>query len=394
MAAVDVARAEELETVELVPRDRASWSPAALFAPIASLFRGGPAHYFSPHEIVIRTTPPGAGLDFSYVRRSFQKAFEQGDAPCRLLLPSPSSAGEHDTVKIRAFLDGYKQKDVSVPVRSQVAELLIELEPLSNALTAATHLYFADLARLGFVTKEAVIARNQEARDGFSLILLQTAATPEALASLAQVRNPLISSLRTQQLGEDLLIHFALTDVADSDSIRNLQHYDPVRRLHTFAVRVEPKAGAEGAVRRSIDALARIRPARVDACALRFEDELRRRLAPAALARALDVSQSPIGAHLQSAMRRLGELSPGGAVSLADGTTYRTDVPLELSAATSQAGDVVGYLALLRAFVEELEPETFRVETLRGVVAPELGPVQFAAAVEAGVVAERDCRAQ
>ncbi len=392
VAVVGAARAEELETVELVPQDRASWSPASLFAPIVSLFRGGPAHYFSPREIVIRTTPPGAALDFFYVRRSFQKAFEQGDAPCKLVLPSPSSAGERDTVKIRAFLDGYKQNEVSVSLRSRVSEVLIELEPLSNALTAATHLYFAGRARLGFVTKEAVVARNQVARDGFSLILIQTGATPQALASLAKVRNPLIASVRPQQLGEDLVIRFALTDTADSDGIRNSQHYDPVRRLHTFTVLVEPKDGADSSERRSIDALARIPAATVDACALRYEDQLRQRLEPAALARALDASRSPIAKYLQAAMRRLGDLSPGGTVTLADGTPYRTDVPLELAAATSQAPEVIGYLAMLRAFVDELEPEAYRVETLRGIVAPELAPARFGAVVEAGKTAERECR--
>ena len=39
--------------------------------------------------------------------------------------------------EVRAFLDGYSQKEVSLPVRGTVDELLIELEPLSNALKAA-----------------------------------------------------------------------------------------------------------------------------------------------------------------------------------------------------------------------------------------------------------------
>jgi hypothetical protein len=281
---------------------------------------------------------------------------------------------------------------VSVPVRSRVDELLIELDPLSNALSAVTHLYFADTARIGFVTKEAVVARNQAARGGFSLILLQTGATPDALASLAKVRNPLIASVRPQQLGEDLVVRFALTEHADSNATRNLQSYDPVRRLHTFTVSVEPKGGAGNSVRRSIDALARIQPSDVDACALRYEVELRKRLEPAALARALDASQSPIGKYLNAAMRRLGDLSPDRIVTLADGTTYRVDIPLELSAATSQAAQVVGYLAMLRAFVAELEAEAYRVETLRGIVAPELGPERFAGVLEAGEVAERACR--
>ena len=79
-------------------------------------------------------------------------------------------------------------------------------------------------------------------------------------------------------------------------------------------------------------------------------------------------------------------------MTLADGTPFRTDVPLELAAATSQAAEVIGYLAMLRAFVDELEPEAYRVETLRGIVAPELAPARFGAVVEAGNTAERECR--
>jgi hypothetical protein len=392
LAVAATASAEELQVVELKPQDSASWGPSALFSPITSLFRGGPAHYFSAREIVIRTTPPGAALDLFYVRRSFQKAFEQGDAPCRLVLPSPSSASEYDTVKVRAFLDGYSQKEISLPVRGTESEVMIELDPLSNSLRAATHLYFADHARVGFLTEEAVVARNQTARDGFSLILLQTAATPDALASLARVTNPLISAIRPQQLGEDLVLRFALTDAADPDAIRNLQEYDAVRRLHRFTVVVEPKDGAGDPVTRAIAALARIQPRDIDACALRYENELRERLEPAALARALDASQSPIARYLRAAMRRLGEISPAGSVTLGDGTVYRTAVPLELSAATSQAADVIGYIAVLRAFVRELEREPYRVETLRGVISPELEPSRFSAVVEQGVAAERACR--
>ena len=87
-------------------------------------------------------------------------------------------------------------------------------------------------------------------------------------------------------------------------------------------------------------------------------------------------------------------VSPGAAVVLADGTSYRTDVPLELSAASSQASEVRGYLALLRRFVTELEAEPYRRETLRGLIAPEVGPSDFGAIIDAGEVAERQCLAR
>lgn len=387
------ALAEELEVVEMTPEDRASWSPTAIFAPITSLFRGGPGFWYSPREIEIRTTPPGAALDFFYVRRSFQKGFEQGDAPVRLVLPSPNEAGPYDSVKIRASLDGYKQEEVSVKLRSRQREVLIELEPLANSLMAVTHLYFADRASIGFLTKEAVTFRMQRGSDDYTLVLLETGSQPEALESLGEVRDSLVASLRPQQVGQDLIVRIALTERARRAEVdlRQRQSYDPVRRLHHFALELVPKGESGAAVQRAREALARIRAGHVSGCALRYENALRERLEPAALARALAPSSAFTAPYLRAAMRRLGEVSPGGVVVLTDGTRYRTDAPLELSAASSQAAEVQGYLALLRRFVAELEPEPYRTATLRGLIAPELGPKRFAAVLAAAEAAERQC---
>ena len=91
-------------------------------------------------------------------------------------------------------------------------------------------------------------------------------------------------------------------------------------------------------------------------------------------------------------MKRLGEVSPGGAVELVDGTRFRPAISLELAAAASQAAEVKGYLALLRGFVALLEPEEHRRETLRGLVAPELPPDAFGSRLAAAEAAERRCR--
>ncbi|MCP4940825.1 MAG: hypothetical protein GY924_02435, partial [Planctomycetaceae bacterium] len=76
----------------------------------------------------------------------FQKAYEQADAPAVVVLPSRNEAGKHDSLKVRAFLDGYQQGEASLKVRSRQQELQIDLVPLSNQLLAVTHLYFADQA--------------------------------------------------------------------------------------------------------------------------------------------------------------------------------------------------------------------------------------------------------
>jgi hypothetical protein len=90
-------------------------------------------------------------------------------------------------------------------------------------------------------------------------------------------------------------------------------------------------------------------------------------------------------------MKRLGEVSPGGVIELADGTQYHPGVPLQLAAALNQAADARGYLALLRRLVALLEPESQRTAVLRGLVAPELPPEEFAAALESAQARERAC---
>ncbi len=397
LAPTHEGRAEEtLDVVELIPNERASWSPTSLLSPLTSIFRGGPGHWYSPREIVVRTTPPGAALDFFYVRRSFQKGFEQGDAPCKVVLPSPYEAGPHDTLKVRAFYDGYQQKEVSLKVRGREKELLIELEPLANSLVAVTHLYFADRASIGFLTKEHATFRVQEAPLGYSLILVETGITPEAAESLEAAHDALVARLGPQQLGQDLVVRVQLTEPAREDGVelRQRQSYDAVRRLHRFTLDVAPRHPSASSVRRAHGALARIRSDHVSGCALRYENAVREELDPAGLARALTPSGSFTDPYLRAAMRRLGAVSPGAVVVLADGTSYRTDVPLELSAASSQASEVRGYLALLRRFVTELEAEPYRRETLRGLLAPEVGPSDFEAIVDAGEAAERQCLAR
>ena len=90
-------------------------------------------------------------------------------------------------------------------------------------------------------------------------------------------------------------------------------------------------------------------------------------------------------------MRRLGEVSPGGTVTLVDGTRYDTRVPLQLAAAHNDAANAQGYLALLRRFVALLEPASQRNDVLRGLLAPEMTRSDFAAAISGAESAERTC---
>jgi hypothetical protein len=58
----------------------------------------------------------------------------------------------------------------------------------------------------------------------------------------------------------------------------------------------------------------------------------------------------------------------------------------------SQAAQARGYLALLRAFVRELEVPANRLDTLRGLVAPESGAEAFAGVFANAERREASCR--
>jgi hypothetical protein len=387
------ARGEE--TIELIPDQRASWGATNLFAPITGWFLGGPGYWYSPRRIEVETTPPGAALDLYYVRSNFQKAYEQADAPVTIVLPSRVEATPRDSVTIRALLDGHRQEEVKVRVRSRQSRVLIELEPVANTLVALTHTYLAGRGSLDFLTEEALTFRTEKHGETYSVVFLETALSPEAREGIEEVASSLISSVKGLQLGEDLVVRLTLSEAARRVDleIRFHQSFDPARSLHRFALNLVPGDGGAEAVRRARAALARITPRQVRGCALEFDTTLRQQLDPAALAQALEPKGAFTDPYLRAATRRLGEVSPGGVVTLTDGTTFRVSVPIELAAAASQTPEARGYLALLRQFVAELEPPANRRRTLRGLIAPELGSARFDTIMDRAEAGERRCLA-
>jgi hypothetical protein len=390
------AEPAQMETVELVPEDRAGWSVSNLFAPFAGLLRGDPDYWYETRVLEIDTTPPGAILDLFYVRSNFQKGYEQADAPVRVILPSRVEAGPRDGLTIRALLDGHRQQEVHVPIRSSQRQVMIDLEPLPNQLQALTHVYLGGRASLTFITDEALTFRVQKESQGFQLVLTETGIAPGAAATLEGIHSSLIDEIRPQQLGEDLVVRVKLSDAARRDQItpRSYQAYDPVRGLHSFRLDLAPSDGGAAAVAAARAALDRIDRRHVSGCALEWDRSLREQLEAGDLARALAPSGSFTDPYLRAAMRRLGEVSPDASVRLGDGTTFRVDTPIELMAAASQAHEVQGYLALLRRFVAEMEAPDDRDETLRGLVAPEVPWSRFEGMLEAARGRERRCLAR
>src|SRR5262245_63319939 len=130
-------------------------------------------------------------LDLFYVRSNFQKRYEQAEAPARVLLPPRVEAGPRDALVVRAFREGFRQKEVSVRIHSSENHLMLELEPLPNTLLAASHTYLAGRASLAFLAKESLSVRVQDGDSGFSVILAET-----ALGSRSEEHTSELQSLR------------------------------------------------------------------------------------------------------------------------------------------------------------------------------------------------------
>jgi hypothetical protein len=314
------------------------------------------------------------------------------------VLPRRVEAGPRDAVNIRAFLDGYRQKEVSIRISSTQDDVHIDLEPLPNRLEAVSHTYLAGRASLAFLTKEALTVQVQEVEGGFRVILSETAKGEGLEDAFVGLRSPLIRSLDALQLGEDLLVRATLAPGVSVSKgggyqLRRRQSRDELRDLWIYHVDMVPADGGAEAVARARGAFAEIGAGDVSGCAARFDETLRESLEPAELARALAPRGSFTDPYLRTAMKRLGEVTPGGRIRMRDGSTLAPGSAIELTAAMSQPADALGYLALLRSFVAKVEPPAERRDTLRGLVAPEIDAASWAAITDRAELSERQCLA-
>jgi hypothetical protein len=383
----------EREVVDMTPDDKAGVSGRHLIAPLTALFQGGLKHQYAPREIDVDTTPSGGFVDLFYIRRNFQKRFEQAEAPVTVLLPARINAGPRDSLLIRAFNEGYRQKSVTIPMSSRQTSVVINLDPLPNTLKALSHRYFAGRSTLDFLTTELPNFRVQESAKGFQLILSETALSSEAGSSLNGMRSPMLGGAVTQQLGEDLVImvEFSPRAAEEGVQLRSRQQRQAARDLHAFSLDIVPTAGTGTAVTSAQAALQRIGPGEVSGCASRFDTSLREQLDPGSLARALTPRGDFTDPYLRAAMRRLGELSPDGSVDFGGGVRYTPSVSFELEVALSEAGNARGYLVLLWRFVAGLEAPEYRRDTFRSLVAPELDSMSFDVMMDRAEEQERSC---
>ena len=385
LAAVGWSTAEAAETVVLKPDRPASWRPSKVFAFLR------PGHNYGERSIEIETIPSGATIDLFYIRANFQKRYEQTESPAKVILPKRASAGPRDAVTIRAFAEGYRQKEVSLRVASKQDKVLIELDPLPNRLVAVSHTYFAGRASLAFLTVEPLTVRIQNRGPSFNVILAETARGPELGDSLDGIRSPLIDGVESLQLGEDLLVKVKNPPGQKDIQLRARQSREELRDLYVYSVDMIPADGGVESVRRARQTLAGITAEDVSGCAATFDASLRRSLDHAALSRALAPRGAFTDPYLRAAMKRLGEVSRDGRIALVDGSAFNATNPIELAAAMSQPAEARGYLALLRAFVSEFEAVEHCGETLRSLLAPEIGATRFSKILREAEAAERSC---
>ncbi len=390
------AIAAERATVDLIPPTRSGWTIGRLFAPITGLFRGGPGYWYDERTLEIDTQPSGASLDLFYLRENVQLRFERAESPVLLLLPKRIDAGSRDSVAIRVVLDGFLHEEVSVEVRSLETQATIDLSPLPNRLQAITHTRLSGRESLRFLTTEATVFRLRKMSDGFSIVLSRTRLSDRASDSMQSVSSAGIETLRAEQLGEDLVVWARLDASAEKGlDVRSTQGYDAIRDLHHLSVELVPAEGNAAALARCQQALDRIQRSKVFGCGLEFDRAMRSRLDPEALSRALTPSAAFLAPYLQSALRRLGELSPDGLIELTDTTKFLPSKPIDLAAASARSAEAVGYLSLLRELVAELEPtDRDRRNTLRGVIAPEMSREQFDGISDFAEDLERRCSAR
>jgi hypothetical protein len=382
---VSCAAAEATETVVLKPDRKASWRPSRMFAFLR------PGHNYGERSIAIETIPESATIDLFYIRANFQKRYEQAESPAKVVLPNRAEAGPRDAITIRAFAEGYRQKEVSIRVASKQDKVLIELEPLPNSLVAVSHTYFAGRASLAFLTKEPLTVRIQKRDSGFNVILAETAKGPELGDGLDGIRSPLIDAVESLQLGEDLLVQVKTSRGQQETQLRARQSREELRDLYVYSVDMIPGGRGAELVTRARQTLAGIGAGDVSGCASVFDGKLREALDPAALSRALAPRGAFTDPYLRAAMKRLGEVSPGRRIAMIDGSSFNPANPIELAAAMSQPAEARGYLALLRTFVNEFESGDHCGETLRSLLAPETGATRFAEILEQARAAERSC---
>ena len=369
--------------VDLIPTERAAWSPKNLGIGVTSML-GGWNYWYTVREISVETVPSNADLRLYYIRSNFQKRFEQSHTPALVKIPPRVDMTYKDAVKFHAIADGYLAQEVSYDAQKVPDHVVLQLHVLPNSLVSLSHTELAGRTSLTMRTTEQPDVRMSKntSLKGFQIALTKTAVKLEGKPPAGGGH---VTGLAALQLGEDAIIRVE-TDAGDLE-VRSRQSFDAVQSQYVYVFDIVPPgtaAPSDGQVRARLDALAFTPEANCDD---RFAAVLREKLGDAALTDAFRPSGELTDMYQREAMLRLGRYHEG-TVKTDTGETLRTGSSLELALAMQSAARVKGYLALLAALAQS-EPQP--ADALRTLIAPTLSPADFSPVYDAGQAARRDC---
>ncbi len=369
--------------VDLIPTERAAWSPKNLGIGVTSML-GGWNYWYTVREISVETVPTNADLRLYYIRSNFQKRFEQSHTPALVKIPPRVDMTYKDAVKFHAIADGYLAQEVSYDAQKVPDHVVLQLQVLPNSLVSLSHTELAGRTSLTMRTTEQPDVRMSKntSLKGFQIALTKTAVK---LAGKPPTGGGHVTGLAAIQLGEDAIVRVE-TDAGDLE-VRSRQSFDAVQSQYVYVFDIVPPgtaAPSDGQVRARLDALGFTPDANCDD---RFAAVLREKLGDAALTDAFRPSGELTDMYQREAMLRLGRYHEG-TVKTDTGETLRTGSSLELALAMQSAARVKGYLALLAALAQS-EPQP--ADALRTLIAPTLSPADFSPVYDAGQAARRDC---
>jgi hypothetical protein len=382
-ASVRAESPDSVSRVDLIPTERAAWSPKNLGIGVSSVL-GGWNYWYAEREIDVQTVPSNATLKLYYIRSNFQKRFEQSRSPALVKIPPRVDMTYKDAVRFSAIADGYLAQDVSFDAQKVPDKVVIQLQVLPNNLVALNHTEFGGRTSLRLATTEQAdvrMSKNTSLR-GFQIALTKTALKVDAKT---QKGGGHITGIDALQLGEDAIIRVA-TDSGDVE-VRSRQSYDAVQQQHVYVFDVVApgsSAPSDAQIRARLDALTFAPDERCDD---RFSAVLREKIGDSELGDAFRPSGELTDVYRREAMLRLGRLQQG-QVKTDTGEALHTGSSLELALAMQSAARVHSYLALLGALARS-EPEP--ADALRTLVAPTRSSAAFGPIYDAAESARKDC---
>lgn len=377
-------RAEDsVNHVDLIPTEKAAWSPKNLGIGVTSVL-GGWSYWYQEREIHVETVPSNADLRLYYIRSNFQKRFEQSHSPALVKIPPRVDMTYKDAVKFHAIADGYLAQEVSFDAQKVPDQVVLTLQVLPNSLVFLGHTEIGGRTSLTLrTTKQPDVRMSKNTSlKGFQIALTKTGVK---LEDKAQKGGGHVTGLTAIQVGEDAIVRVE-TDAGDLE-VRSRQSFDAVQQQYVYTFDIVPPgtaAPSDGQIRARFDSLAFSPNA---GCDERYAAVLRDKVGDAELADAFRPSGELTDMYRREAMLRLGRYQ-SGTVQTDSGETLRTGSSLELALAMQSAARVKGYLALLGAFARS-EPQP--ADALRTLVAPTRSPKDFGPIFDAAEAAHQSC---